>query len=474
MTVLLKKIESIEDRESFIPHGEIEQLLEETKNPDTKQIQEIVEKSLQKERLTPRETAILLNAEKPDQIEIIFQAARKLKEEVYGKRIVLFAPLYIGNHCINNCSYCGFRIENFEVIRKTLSEEELEAELYALTSKGHKRLIVVFGEHPMYSPQFIARTIEKIYGFKNGSGEIRRVNVNAAPQTIEGYRIIKEVGIGTFQIFQETYHLPTYKKYHPKGPKASYMYRLFGLDRAMLAGIDDVGIGALFGLYDWKFEVMGLMYHTKHLEERFGVGPHTISFPRIEPAVNTPLAQRPPNPVNDEQFKRLIAIIRLSVPYTGMILTARESPDIRREGLKLGVSQIDAGSSIGVGSYSNQDPEAVKKSQFILGDTRSLDEVMRELAENGYIPSFCTACYRAGRTGQHFMEFAIPGFVKEFCTPNALLTFKEYLLDYASEETKKVGERLIQSELERMPQERRKVVEKLLQRLEAGERDVRL
>lgn len=474
MTVLLKKIESIEDRESFIPHGEIEQLLEETKNPDTKQVQEIVEKSLQKERLTPRETAILLNAEKPEQIEIIFQAARKLKEEIYGKRIVLFAPLYIGNHCINNCSYCGFRIENSEVIRKTLSEEELEAELYALTSKGHKRLIVVFGEHPVYSPQFIARTIEKIYSFKSGNGEIRRVNVNAAPQTIEGYRIIKGVGIGTFQIFQETYHLPTYKKYHPKGPKASYMYRLFGLDRAMLAGIDDVGIGALFGLYDWKFEVMGLMYHTKHLEERFGVGPHTISFPRIEPAVNTPLAQRPPSPVNNEQFKRLIAIIRLSVPYTGMILTARESPDIRRESLKLGVSQIDAGSSIGVGSYSNQDPEAVRKSQFILGDTRSLDEVMRELAENGYIPSFCTACYRAGRTGQHFMEFAIPGFVKEFCTPNALLTFKEYLLDYASEETRKVGERLIQSELERMPQERRKVVEKLLQRLEAGERDVRL
>lgn len=474
MLTILKKIESIEDHESFIPHGEIEQLLEETRNPDTKLVQEIVQKSLQKERLSPKETATLLNAEKPEQIELIFEAARKLKEEIYGNRIVLFAPLYIGNYCINNCSYCGFRIENQQVIRKTLSEEKLEAELHALTSKGHKRLIVVFGEHPMYSPTFIAKTIEKIYSYKNGNGEIRRVNVNAAPQTVEGYKIIKQVGIGTFQIFQETYHLPTYKKYHPKGPKASYLYRLFGLDRAMLAGIDDVGIGALFGLYDWKFEVMGLMYHTKHLEERFGVGPHTISFPRIEPAVNTPLAQRPPRPVSDDEFKRLIAIIRLSVPYTGMILTARERPEIRQEGLKLGVSQIDAGSSIGVGSYSSQDPEAIKKSQFILGDTRSLDEVMRELAQNGYIPSFCTACYRAGRTGQHFMEFAIPGFVKEFCTPNALLTFKEYLLDYASEETRMVGEKLIQTELEKMAPERRKVVEKLLQRLQAGERDVRL
>ncbi len=472
--ILLKKIESIEDHESFIPHSETEQLLNETKNPETKLIQEIVEKSLKKERLTVKETATLLNAEKPEQIEMIFQAARRLKEEIYGNRIVLFAPLYIGNRCINNCLYCGFRSENKLVVRKTLSVEELQRELHALTSKGHKRLIVVFGEDPVYSPEFMAKTIESIYSYKNSHGEIRRVNVNAAPQTIEGYKVIKQVGIGTFQIFQETYHLPTYKKYHLKGPKASYLYRLFGLDRAMLAGIDDVGIGALFGLYDWKFEVMGLMYHTKHLEERFGVGPHTISFPRIEPALNTPLAQRPPKAVSDEEFKRLIAIIRLSVPYTGMILTARESPEIRREGLRLGVSQIDAGSSIGVGSYSNEDPEKIKKSQFILGDTRSLDEVMRELAQSGYIPSFCTACYRAGRTGQHFMEFAIPGFVKEFCTPNALLTFKEYLIDYASNETRMIGEKLIQDELNKITQERRKTVERLLQRLEAGERDVRL
>lgn len=464
----------LRETESFIPHNEIYELLESTKNPDKKLIEQIVEKSLNKERLTPKETASLLNADNPELIHMIFTAAKQLKEKIYGNRIVLFAPLYIGNECINGCSYCGFRIQNKDVIRKTLSDEELYHELHALTSKGHKRLIVVFGEHPMYSPKFIADIIQKIYIFKNKTGEIRRVNVNAAPQTVDGYRIIKEVGIGTFQIFQETYHLPTYKKLHTSGPKSSYIYRLFGLDRAMVAGIDDVGIGALFGLYDWRFEVMGLMYHTKHLEERFGVGPHTISFPRIEPAFNTPLADNPPYPVSDYDFKRLIAIIRLSVPYTGLILTARERPKIRYEALELGVSQIDAGSSIGVGSYSQKDQQVVKKSQFILGDTRPLDDVIKELAQNGYIPSFCTACYRAGRTGQHFMEFTIPGFVKQFCTPNALLTLKEYLTDYATLETKKVGESLIEKELSRMTEQRREGLKKLLRQIEVGVRDVRV
>ncbi|MFN3284115.1 MAG: [FeFe] hydrogenase H-cluster radical SAM maturase HydG, partial [Pseudothermotoga sp.] len=334
-TILNKLMET----ESFIPHGEIYELLESTKNPDRKMIEQIIEKSLNKERLTPSETAYLLNADDPEMVQMIFDAARNLKEKIYGNRVVLFAPLYVGNECINGCLYCGFRTQNRGIVRKTLSEEELNRELYALTSKGHKRLIVVFGEHPMYSPKFIANIIEKIYNFKNKTGEIRRVNVNAAPQTIDGYKVIKEVGIGTFQIFQETYHLPSYKRLHVHGPKSSYVYRLFGLDRAMIGGIDDVGIGALFGLYDWKFEVMGLMYHVKHLEERFGVGPHTISFPRIEPAFRTPFSNKPPYPVNDYDFKRLIAIIRLSVPYTGLILTAREKPEIRREALELGVSQ---------------------------------------------------------------------------------------------------------------------------------------
>ncbi|AMW32155.1 [FeFe] hydrogenase H-cluster radical SAM maturase HydG [Fervidobacterium islandicum] len=468
MYVFTKEIDT---EKTFIPEEEIWELLEKTKNPDRKKVLEILDKSLNKNRLEPEEVATLLNVEDPELLEEIFHAARTLKERIYGNRIVLFAPLYIGNDCINDCVYCGFRTSNREVYRKTLTFEELRNEVKALVSKGHKRLIVVYGEHPRYSPEFIAETIRIIYETKVGNGEIRRVNVNAAPQTVEGYRIIKEAGIGTFQIFQETYHQPTYKKLHPRGPKSNYAWRLYGLDRAMLAGIDDVGIGALFGLFNWKFEVMGLIYHTIHLEERFGVGPHTISFPRIEPAVGSEISYNPPHKVSDEDFKKLVAIIRLAVPYTGMILTAREPADLRKEVLKMGVSQIDGGSSIGIGSYSQDDPEKVRKSQFILGDNRSLEEVIQDLLKEGYIPSFCTACYRMGRTGEHFMEFAIPGFVKRFCTPNALFTLREYLNDYASEETKKLGYELIQKELERV--NNRDLVEKYLERIDSGERDVR-
>ncbi|QAV33923.1 iron-only hydrogenase maturation protein HydG [Fervidobacterium changbaicum] len=468
MYVFTKEIDT---EKTFIPEEEIWGLLEKTKNPDRKKVLEILDKSLNKNRLEPEEVATLLNVEDPELLEEIFHAARTLKERIYGNRIVLFAPLYIGNDCINDCVYCGFRTSNREVYRKTLTFEELRNEVKALVSKGHKRLIVVYGEHPRYSPEFIAETIRIIYETKVGNGEIRRVNVNAAPQTVEGYRIIKEAGIGTFQIFQETYHQPTYKKLHPRGPKSNYAWRLYGLDRAMLAGIDDVGIGALFGLFNWKFEVMGLIYHTIHLEERFGVGPHTISFPRIEPAVGSEISYNPPHKVSDEDFKKLVAIIRLAVPYTGMILTAREPADLRKEVLKMGVSQIDGGSSIGIGSYSQDDPEKVRKSQFILGDNRSLEEVIQDLLKEGYIPSFCTACYRMGRTGEHFMEFAIPGFVKRFCTPNALFTLREYLNDYASEETKKLGYELIQKELERV--NNRDLVEKYLERIDSGERDVR-
>lgn len=464
-------VKELDTEKTFIPEGEIHSLLEETKNPDKEFVREILRKSLEKNRLEPVEVATLLNVEDEELIEEIFAAARTLKEKVYGNRIVLFAPLYIGNDCINDCVYCGFRSSNPEVYRKTLTFDELRKEVEALVKRGHKRLIVVYGEHPRYSPQFIAETIRIIYETKVGNGEIRRVNVNAAPQTVEGYKVIKEAGIGTFQIFQETYHQPTYKKLHPRGPKSNYAWRLYGLDRAMIAGIDDVGIGALFGLYDWKFEVMGLIYHTIHLEERFGVGPHTISFPRVEPAIGSEISYNPPHKVSDEEFKRLVAIIRLAVPYTGMILTAREPAELRKEVLKLGVSQIDGGSSIGIGSYSQDDPEKVKKSQFILGDNRSLEEVIQDLLMEGYIPSFCTACYRMGRTGEHFMEFAIPGFVKRFCTPNALFTLKEYLDDYASEETRKLGEELIKRELERI--EKRELVEKYLERINRGERDVR-
>ena len=468
MYVFTKEVDT---EKTFIPESEIWTLLEETKNPDRARVMEILEKSLNKNRLEPEEVATLLNVEDPELLEEIFHAARTLKERVYGNRIVLFAPLYIGNDCVNDCLYCGFRSSNKEVYRKTLTFDELKNEVRALVSNGHKRLIVVYGEHPRYSPEFIAETIRIIYDTKVGHGEIRRVNVNAAPQTVEGYKIIKDAGIGTFQIFQETYHQGTYKQLHPRGPKSNYAWRLYGLDRAMLAGIDDVGIGALFGLFNWKYEVMGLIYHTIHLEERFGVGPHTISFPRIEPAVGSDISYNPPHRVSDGDFKKLVAIIRLAVPYTGMILTAREPAELRKEVLRMGVSQIDGGSSIGIGSYSQNDPEKIKKSQFILGDNRTLEEVIQDLLKEGYIPSFCTACYRMGRTGEHFMEFAIPGFVKRFCTPNALFTLREYLNDYASEETKKIGYELIQRELERV--NNRELVEKYLERIDSGERDVR-
>lgn len=464
---------SIEGLKSFIPNAEIEAHLAREKEAPASRIRDIIAKSLDKNRLDPDETAALINVKDPELRQMILDGAHELKERIYGNRIVLFAPLYVGNECINDCVYCGFRISNTECTRSTLSHEDLVNETKALVDVGHKRLIMVYGEHPKYDARFIADTVQTVYETKHENGEIRRVNINAAPMDIEGYRIVKSVGIGTYQIFQETYHQPTYEKLHPRGPKSSFLWRLDGLDRAMKAGIDDLGIGALMGLYDWRFEVMGLLYHTIHLENAFGVGPHTISFPRIEPAIGTDFTQHPPYRVSDEDFKLLVASLRLSVPYTGMILTAREPIEVRNEILRYGVSQIDAGSSIGVGDYSHKDEESRRKSQFVLGDTRSLDDVIFELAQGGYIPSFCTSCYRAGRTGEHFMEFAIPGFVKRFCTPNALLTFSEYLYDYSSDRTLKAGLALIDQEVAKItdPNMKKAVVDKLAE-MKAGTRDL--
>lgn len=464
---------STEGLKSFIPTQEIERLLKEQQNAPASRIRDIIAKSLDKQRLDPDETAALIQVKDPELRQMIMDGAHELKERIYGNRIVLFAPLYVGNECINDCAYCGFRISNKECARSTLSHEDLVNETKALVDVGHKRLIMVYGEHPKYDARYIADTVETVYATKHNNGEIRRVNINAAPLDEEGFRIVKSAGIGTYQIFQETYHEPTYQKMHPSGPKSSFLWRLDGLDRAMKAGIDDLGIGALMGLHDWRFEVMGLLYHTIHLEDTFGVGPHTISFPRIEPAIGTDFTDNPPDGVNDDDFKLLVASLRLSVPYTGLILTAREPIAIRNEVLRFGVSQIDAGSSIGVGDYSHKDEESRKKSQFVLGDTRSLDEVIYELAEGGYIPSFCTSCYRAGRTGEHFMEFAIPGFVKRFCTPNALLTFSEYLYDYSSERTRKAGLRLIDLELAKFEDAKMKasLVEKL-DEMKSGTRDL--
>lgn len=470
---MLPKINT-EGLKSFIPEDKIFELLSR-KSTDKKQVRDIIQKSLSKNRLDPEEMAVLLNVENPEILEEIFEGARRLKEDIYGKRIVLFAPLYVGNDCVNDCVYCGFRKSNAETLRKTLTMSGLEKETQALVSKGHKRLIMVYGEHPRYDADFIYDTVQKVYETKNDKGEIRRVNINAAPMDVEGFKKIKSAGIGTYQIFQETYHQPTYKSAHPTGPKSDYLWRLYGLDRAFEAGIDDVGIGALIGLYDHKFEALSLLYHTIHLEEKFNCGPHTISFPRIEPAIGTDFANRPPYQTNDEDFKKMIAVLRLAVPYTGLILTCREKLELRNEAIAFGISQIDAGSDIGIGSYDEQDKaKSAKKSQFVLNDNRGLDQVVGELCDFGCLPSFCTGCYRQQRTGEHFMECAVPGFVKNFCTPNGILTLLEYLLDYASPETKAKGLKAIEKNLATVPNEN-KLKQNLLDKIEKvkqGRRDL--
>ncbi len=454
----------------FIDDAKLESLL---KRPpaDAAHVRDIIAKSLAKNCLTVEETAALLTTQDRDVIDEIYAGARRLKETVYGNRIVLFAPLYIGNDCVNDCLYCAFRRSNHDQVRMTLDLEAVKKQVMALEQEGHKRLILVFGEHPRYDADFIHDCVETVYSVRIGKGEIRRVNINAAPQDIAGYKRIKSAGIGTYQVFQETYHKATFAQYHGTATrKGNYPYRLDALDRAQQAGIDDVGIGALFGLYDWRFEVLGLVAHALHMQQKFGVGPHTISFPRVQPAQGVTL----PDTwlVDDENFKRVVATLRLAVPYTGMILTARESADLRRELLAFGVSQIDAGTRLEMGGYTQRDDhQHLELEQFQLGDERSLDNVMHELIIDGYLPSFCTACYRLGRTGEHFMEFAIPGFIKRFCTPNALTTVMEYLCDYASPETRDAGLRLIEQEAAAIPDEKlKREVQKRLETIRTTEK----
>ena len=450
----------------FIDDARLERLVA-AGPPDAVRVREIIAKSLAKQPLSVEETAALVAADpgEPGLVEEIFAAARQLKRDVYGNRIVLFAPLYVGNKCVNDCAYCGFRATNREAVRRTLGLDELKHQVEALERVGHKRLILVFGEHADYDAAFMADCVHAVYATRVGHGEIRRVNVNAAPLDHAGYREVKAAGIGTYQIFHETYHHAAYARLHPpRTRKGDYLYRLDGPSRAMEAGCDDVGIGVLFGLADWRFEVLALVSHALHLQARYGVGPHTISFPRLRPASGVTMDW--PNLVGDEAFKRLIAILRLAVPYTGLICTAREKPALRREVMAFGVSQIDAGSRIEIGGYTEAgDAQVMEREQFELGDIRPLDTVMRELIDDGYVPSFCTSCYRLGRTGEHFMEFAVPGFIKRFCTPNALLTLEEYLVDYASPATRAAGERLIADEIARFDEGSMK--KDLLTRLEA-------
>ena len=462
------------DATDFIDDAKLEAMVAGLKE-DPEAVRRVIAKSLRKEALTVEETAVLLGAESPELVEEIFEAARTLKREVYGNRIVFFAPLYVGNYCCNDCKYCGFRRSLTSAVRHTLSDEELVGEVEALEDLGHKRLILVYGESPKYDPDFIAHTTRLVYATKKGRGEIRRVNINAAPLDVAGFRTVKAAGIGTYQIFQETYHKKTYAQWHPAGTqKADYMWRLNAFDRAFRAGIDDMGLGVLFGLYDWRFEVMALVTHARYLQEKFGVGPHTLSFPRIKPAEGLDLNLE--YQVTDEQYKRLVAILRLAVPYTGLIMTAREPAELRREVLGFGVSQIDAGTKLEIGGYNEKREEGqqtLNREQFQVGDTRSLDEVIGEILEGGYIPSFCTSCYRLGRTGEHFMEYAIPGFIGRFCTPNAIMTLAEYLTDYASPATAEKGWAVIARETAKLADSKlRAEVEARLGRIRNGERDL--
>ncbi|MDD5508514.1 MAG: [FeFe] hydrogenase H-cluster radical SAM maturase HydG [Bacteroidales bacterium] len=466
------RIEDISGK-PFIDPDEIWEYLNHAQ-PTMERVMHIIDRSLNKNRLSLEEVAILIKADDPAMVDAIKEGARKLKEMVYGQRIVLFAPLYVGNSCINNCKYCGFKASNRQAVRRTLTQEELIENVKALEDEGQKRLILVYGEHPSYTPEYIASTVRTVYQVKKGNGEIRRVNINAAPMDVEGFRTIKQAGIGTYQIFQETYHPEAYTWYHQSGRKKDYAYRLVSLDRAQEAGIDDVGIGALLGLYDWRFEVMALVRHTSHLEACFNVGPHTISFPRVQDASDYQIDER--YKVSDEEFVRLIAILRLAVPYTGMILTAREPSFIRDEVLQFGCSQIDGGTRLELGAYAEEDRKKLQNlnlEQFLINDSRSLNEVINELIQKDYIPSFCTACYRKGRTGEHFMEFSVPGFIKRFCTPNALLTLAEYLCDYAPAPTREKGWKLIQKQLDGMEESTgKKALEERMERIRQGERDL--
>lgn len=453
----------------------IEESLAGARRTDAARIRDVLARAVELRGLEAGDVAALASVSDPELLGEIFAAARRVKDEIYGRRLVLFAPLYVSNLCANECLYCAFRARNKALERRALTQEEIAVEVEHLVDAGHKRVLLVAGEaYPGEGFAYVTRSIETIYGVRRGNGEIRRVNVNVAPLEVSEFEQLKAAGIGTYQLFQETYHRATYTRMHPRGPKRDYDWRLSAMGRAMRAGIDDVGIGVLFGLFDWRFEVLALLQHIRHLEGRFGVGPHTISVPRLEPALGSDLACHPPQPVSDTEFRKIVAILRLAVPYTGIIMSTRETPNIRRETFALGVSQISAGSRTDPGGYAKDTKREAGEGagQFSLGDHRPLDEVIRDIAALGYIPSFCTGCYRLGRTGRDFMDLAKPGDIKDHCDPNALSTFLEYLRDYGTEATRARGEPLIAQVLSEMTPRRRAEAEQMLAQVRAGERDV--
>ncbi|MFH1777217.1 MAG: [FeFe] hydrogenase H-cluster radical SAM maturase HydG [Candidatus Omnitrophota bacterium] len=450
-----------------IDQEQIGDILKETKNPSFSETYAVITKAEEKKGLSQKDTAVLLNCQDEKIIKNIFDLAKKIKNDIYGERLVLFAPLYVSNACNNNCLYCGFRQDNKNFKRTTLNFEEIEQEVRMLESRGHKRVLLVSGEAVGFD--YLQKAIKTVYQTKNGTGEIRRVNVNCAPLTADEFKELKKCGIGTYQLFQETYHRPTYTKMHPSGPKADYNNRISAIDRAIAAGIDDVGIGVLFGLYDYRFEILGLLSHIAHLEKNFGIGPHTISVPRLEPAAGSVVSVKPPYPVSDQELKKIVAILRLAVPYTGIILSTRENKELRNELFSFGVSQISAGSSTQPGGYSKEKG----LEQFSLSDKRSMSEVIIDVLKLGYLPSFCTACYRLGRTGEDFMAFAKKGEIHKFCLPNCLLTFSEYLTDYATKEEKILGDKVIREQMEFIPlTSLRRKIEHKLDLVQSGKRDL--
>ncbi len=460
----------------FIKDDEINSLIAKGKElvSDKELVREIIEKSKSAEGLTPEETAVLLNLEDKELIEEMFKAARQVKEKLYGKRLVVFAPLYVSNYCVNNCTYCGYKHCNDELKRKKLNKEQLIEEVKVLESLGHKRIALEAGEDPINAPlDYILDCIKSIYSIKFDNGSIRRINVNIAATTVENYKRLKDAEIGTYILFQETYHKPTYERLHVSGPKHNYNYHTTAMHRAREAGIDDISMGVLYGLYDYKYETLAMLMHAMDLEETTGVGPHTLSVPRIRPAENVSL-ENYPYLVDDEDFKKIVAILRLAVPYAGLILSTREEPGLRDEIIALGVSQVSTGSCTGVGGYSEAYSDPEEKPQFEVGDHRSPVEMIESLMEAGYIPSYCTACYREGRTGERFMDIVKSGELYKICEANALITLKEFIDDYGTDRTREIGDKLIKKSIDEIDNESfRKSVEEKINKISNGTRDLR-
>ena len=462
--------------EEFINHQEILDTLEyaQVNRNNRPLIESLIDKAALCQGLSHREAALLLECDEPELVQRIYHLASEIKQKFYGNRIVMFAPLYLSNYCVNGCVYCPYHAKNRTIPRKKLSQEEIRREVVALQDMGHKRLALEAGEDPRNNPiDYILESIRTIYSIHHKNGAIRRVNVNIAATTVENYRLLKEAGIGTYILFQETYSKEHYEALHPTGPKSNYAYHTEAMDRAMEGGIDDVGIGVLFGLNTYRYDFVGLLMHAEHLEATFGVGPHTISVPRICPADDISTEDFP-DAISDEMFCRIVAVTRIAVPYTGMIISTRESESVRRRVLELGVSQISGGSRTSVGGYAVPEAKEEDSSQFDVSDRRTLDEVVSWLLDLGHIPSFCTACYREGRTGDRFMSLVKRGQIANCCQPNALMTLKEYLEDYASSETKEKGMRLIREEMEHIPNPKiRAIAERNLQEIGEGKRDFR-